>query len=128
MGNVMGNALGDGIISKMKGLMGFDVMRMRRLQPNPLFPNYRPGESTFLDTYCRYGCTIDALTAPNFYRPFFGYGYPMIGNEYMFPAGYGGNANTELGPIKQPDTMQMVNDVIQQQNGGEPSEYDEYRR
>lgn len=45
---------------------------------------------TAFDSYCRYGCGGLAVTFPYYYRPFFGYGYPLVGTESMFPAGYGG--------------------------------------
>lgn len=50
------------------------------------------------EMYCRYGCgNIMGVTFPYFYRPFFGYGYPLLGTEANFPAGYGGNPITSLG-------------------------------
>lgn len=53
-------------------------------------------EGTFFDGYCRYGCSQMGVTFPHYYRPFFGYGYPLVGTEGFFPAGYGGNPVTEL--------------------------------
>lgn len=50
----------------------------------------------------------------------------MIGNEYLFPAGYGGNANTELGIVATQSPMQLVEEAIGSLNGGEPSAYEKY--
>lgn len=92
---------------------------LRNLQSvanNPLYPNYRPGEATFLDQYCKYGCVVDALTAPLFYRPFYGYGYPMIGNELLFPAGYGGNGSIRTADANSlAPAMALVQDALAQQ-------------
>lgn len=50
------------------------------------------------EMYCRYGCgNVMGVTFPYFYRPFFGYGYPLLGTEPNFPVGYGGNPITALG-------------------------------
>ncbi|KAF8819782.1 hypothetical protein IE077_004014 [Cardiosporidium cionae] len=45
---------------------------------------------SFFDAYCRYGCGGMAVTFPYYYRPFFGYGFPLVGTEALFPQGYGG--------------------------------------
>lgn len=50
------------------------------------------------EMYCRYGCgNIMGVTFPYYYRPFFGYGFPLLGTEANFPSGYGGNPVTALG-------------------------------
>lgn len=48
------------------------------------------------EAYCMYGCGQLAVTYPYYYRPFFGYGYPLVGTDAQFPRGYGGNPVTEL--------------------------------
>eukprot|EP00922_Rhytidocystis_sp_ex-Travisia-forbesii_P058355 GHVS01086259.1.p1 GENE.GHVS01086259.1~~GHVS01086259.1.p1 ORF type:complete len:306 (-),score=97.06 GHVS01086259.1:613-1437(-) len=52
-------------------------------------------ESAF-EAYCRYGCGKVAVTFPYYYRPFFGYGFPLVGTEAMFPQGYGGYPGADL--------------------------------
>jgi len=52
--------------------------------------------NSFFDAYCRYGCGGMSVTFPYYYRPFFGYGYPLVGTESMFPQGYGGYPAAEL--------------------------------
>eukprot|EP00922_Rhytidocystis_sp_ex-Travisia-forbesii_P007090 GHVS01010356.1.p1 GENE.GHVS01010356.1~~GHVS01010356.1.p1 ORF type:complete len:353 (+),score=96.75 GHVS01010356.1:92-1150(+) len=52
-------------------------------------------ESAF-DAQCRYGCGKVAVTFPYYYRPFFGYGFPLVGTEAMFPQGYGGYPGADL--------------------------------
>eukprot|EP01054_Gregarina_sp_Poly1_P005916 Gregarina_sp_Poly_1__5915@NODE_3113_length_1369_cov_6_483871_g1974_i0_p1_GENE_NODE_3113_length_1369_cov_6_483871_g1974_i0NODE_3113_length_1369_cov_6_483871_g1974_i0_p1_ORF_typecomplete_len171_score11_68_NODE_3113_length_1369_cov_6_483871_g1974_i0386898 len=50
------------------------------------------------EMYCRYGCgNIMGVTFPYYYRPFFGYGFPLLGSEQYFPQGYGGNPITPMG-------------------------------
>eukprot|EP00922_Rhytidocystis_sp_ex-Travisia-forbesii_P044013 GHVS01065618.1.p1 GENE.GHVS01065618.1~~GHVS01065618.1.p1 ORF type:complete len:133 (-),score=18.26 GHVS01065618.1:78-476(-) len=51
---------------------------------------------SYFDAYCRYGCGGMAVTFPYYYRPFFGYGYPLTGTEGMFPQGYGGYPAAEI--------------------------------
>ncbi|KAF8819237.1 hypothetical protein IE077_001354 [Cardiosporidium cionae] len=51
---------------------------------------------TFFDAYCRYGCGGMAVTFPYYYRPFFGYGFPLVGTEALFPQGYGGYPAAEI--------------------------------
>eukprot|EP00922_Rhytidocystis_sp_ex-Travisia-forbesii_P007379 GHVS01010780.1.p1 GENE.GHVS01010780.1~~GHVS01010780.1.p1 ORF type:complete len:116 (+),score=7.54 GHVS01010780.1:124-471(+) len=51
---------------------------------------------SYFDAYCRYGCGGMAVTFPYYYRPFFGYGYPLVGTEGMFPQGYGGYPAAEI--------------------------------
>eukprot|EP00917_Polyrhabdina_sp_WS-2016_P001836 GHVP01003789.1.p1 GENE.GHVP01003789.1~~GHVP01003789.1.p1 ORF type:complete len:253 (-),score=47.74 GHVP01003789.1:51-809(-) len=75
------------------------------------YDNYRPGSATFFDAYCRYGCGNMAVTFPYYYRPFFGYGYPLVGMDNAFPAGYGGNPVTQLsanGVMGVPGNQQMA--------------------
>lgn len=48
------------------------------------------------DAYCKYGCGKLALTFPYYYRPFFGYGFPLVGTQAAFPQGYGGNPATGM--------------------------------
>ena len=51
------------------------------------------------EMYCRYGCgNLMGVTFPYYYRPFFGYGFPLIGTEKFFTAGYGGNPLAAMGP------------------------------
>lgn len=51
------------------------------------------------EMYCRYGCgNLMGVTFPYYYRPFFGYGFPLIGTEKLFTPGYGGNPLTSMGP------------------------------
>eukprot|EP00918_Siedleckia_nematoides_P012316 GHVU01027017.1.p1 GENE.GHVU01027017.1~~GHVU01027017.1.p1 ORF type:complete len:305 (+),score=52.43 GHVU01027017.1:37-915(+) len=56
----------------------------------------KPGAKNVFEMYCKYGCGQMGLTFPYYYRPFFGSGYPLVGTEGFFPAGYGGNPVTEL--------------------------------
>lgn len=70
--------------------------------PPPPPPVPPPIEGVFKaypsEMYCRYGCgNIMGVTFPYYYRPFFGYGFPLLGTESYFPAGYGGNPVTALG-------------------------------
>ncbi|PFH31256.1 hypothetical protein BESB_031300 [Besnoitia besnoiti] len=89
---------------------------VRRLEPKPgglfgmpkqtgfapaVLPNGPPPQpigppASFMDAYCRYGCGGMSVTFPYYYRPFFGYGYPLVGTEAMFPQGYGGYAAAPL--------------------------------
>ncbi|EZG46152.1 hypothetical protein GNI_134720 [Gregarina niphandrodes] len=63
--------------------------------PPPVQGDFRAFPS---EMYCRYGCgNLMGVTFPYYYRPFFGYGYPLLGTESQFPAGYGGNPLTSLG-------------------------------
>ncbi|CBZ52580.1 conserved hypothetical protein [Neospora caninum Liverpool] len=94
--------------SEEEGALQF--LGVRRLEPKPgglfgkpkqtgfapaMLPNGPPPApigppSSFMDAYCRYGCGGMSVTFPYYYRPFFGYGYPLVGTEAMFPQGYGG--------------------------------------
>ncbi|PHJ21853.1 transmembrane protein [Cystoisospora suis] len=64
--------------------------------PNGPPPQPQGPPTSFMDAYCRYGCGGMSVTFPYYYRPFFGYGYPLVGTEAMFPQGYGGYAAAPL--------------------------------
>eukprot|EP01053_Blabericola_migrator_P004981 Blabericola_migrator_1__4980@NODE_258_length_10736_cov_58_864373_g216_i0_p3_GENE_NODE_258_length_10736_cov_58_864373_g216_i0NODE_258_length_10736_cov_58_864373_g216_i0_p3_ORF_typecomplete_len258_score35_81_NODE_258_length_10736_cov_58_864373_g216_i0953110304 len=71
-------------------------------QPINLPPPPPPVEGVYqsypAEMYCRYGCgNIMGVTFPYYYRPFFGYGFPLLGSEPYFPTGYGGNPITPMG-------------------------------
>ncbi|EPT30365.1 hypothetical protein TGME49_282020 [Toxoplasma gondii ME49] len=74
-----------GIFGKPKQTGFAPAMLPNGPPPQPLGP-----PASFMDAYCRYGCGGMSVTFPYYYRPFFGYGYPLVGTEAMFPQGYGG--------------------------------------
>ncbi|KAL3127798.1 putative transmembrane domain-containing [Cryptosporidium hominis] len=53
-------------------------------------------QSGYMAAVCKYGCGEMGVTYPYYYRPFFGYGFPLLGTEPYFQSGYGGNVETAM--------------------------------
>ncbi|KAH8741201.1 hypothetical protein FG386_000108 [Cryptosporidium ryanae] len=53
-------------------------------------------QSAYMAAVCKYGCGEMGVTYPYYYRPFFGYGFPLLGTEPYFQSGYGGNVETAM--------------------------------
>ncbi|KAL7067950.1 hypothetical protein ACR3K2_18590 [Cryptosporidium serpentis] len=53
-------------------------------------------QSAYMAAVCKYGCGEMGVTYPYYYRPFFGYGFPLLGTEPYFHSGYGGNVDTAM--------------------------------
>eukprot|EP00922_Rhytidocystis_sp_ex-Travisia-forbesii_P057824 GHVS01085575.1.p1 GENE.GHVS01085575.1~~GHVS01085575.1.p1 ORF type:complete len:332 (-),score=75.17 GHVS01085575.1:494-1489(-) len=86
------------LMDKLTGGEGFGRYPRNSEVGNPETP---------FDAYCRYGCGKVALTFPYYYRPFQGYGYPLVGTQASFPQGYGGYPGM---------------DMLAQQAGGVPAQ------
>eukprot|EP00915_Cephaloidophora_sp_WS-2016_P012013 GHVH01017474.1.p1 GENE.GHVH01017474.1~~GHVH01017474.1.p1 ORF type:complete len:118 (-),score=15.41 GHVH01017474.1:23-376(-) len=50
-------------------------MSMRMLMS---YDGYYPGSAGFFDFFCRYGCSRMAIAFPEYDRPLFGNGYPLV--------------------------------------------------
>ncbi|KAJ1606876.1 putative transmembrane domain-containing protein [Cryptosporidium canis] len=53
-------------------------------------------QSGYMAAVCKYGCGEMGITYPYYYRPFFGYGFPLLGTEPYFQSGYGGSVETAM--------------------------------